>query len=64
LIDTLAAGAVLMAGTVLLLSAGTVAIWLACRKDRQRFQDIDWRETWRKAVEEFKAAGRRKPPTE
>ncbi|HNW92247.1 MAG TPA: hypothetical protein PKM88_04980 [bacterium] len=54
----------LMAGTVLLLSAGTVAIWLACRKDRQRFQDIDWRETWRKAVEEFKAAGRRKPPTE
>lgn len=50
-------GAVLMVATLLLLSAAAVLWWLL-RLARQQ-EEFDWRETWRKAVEEFRAAGKR-----
>lgn len=57
--------AVLLAGaTLLLLSLGAVAVVIARLLAGRRRNDFDWGETWRGAVDEFKAAERKRPPAE
>ena len=61
---TVAIGLLLAVLTLAVLSAAAAAAWLARRAGGQGAQDLDWRETWRRAVDEFKAAGRGGPPAE
>lgn len=64
MISPVAVIALLAGATLALLSLAAVVCWIVRRAKGQRSDDFDWGATWRGAMDEFKAAGRDKPPAE